>query len=371
MTTRPPYSAAAGKILRCDDDAVRPDEPGRRAATIEALTLAIREQARLRRRRRVALGAAALAASLIVAGYSLDRHLRPRALPVERVEAVTLVARARGNVTLVRAGDARPVVDAAAIGPGDHVVVASGAHAEIALSTGTRLVVSAGELAVVDAGTTQTMSLFDGEVHADVAKLRAGERFVIRTIDVEVEVRGTSFEVARVAPDPGCRGGVATRVGVREGVVVVRHRGIEERVVAGERWPRECAYVAPPPASSASGVATIAPAIDASPKKSIDKKPAAAASASVAASPMLAEQNAAYRVALDAKHRGDAAAAVAAFASFEAKYPASPLAESAMIERMRLTPDRGRAAAIARAYLVKYPVGLARKEAEQIAAVAP
>ena len=27
------------------------------------------------------------------------------------------------------------------------------------------------------------------EVHADVAKLRAGERFVIRTIDVEVEVQ--------------------------------------------------------------------------------------------------------------------------------------------------------------------------------------
>lgn len=375
MNARPPYSTAASKILRCDDNGVRPDEPRRRAATIEALTGAIRAHAHLRRRRRIALGVAALtaAAAVIIATHSLHRHSPPRGLAVERVDAVAFVVHAFGNVTLVRAGAARPLVDAAAIGPGDHVVVASGARADVALSTGTRLSMVAGELAVIEAGITrQILSLLDGVVRADVAKLRDGERFVIRTIDVEVEVRGTSFEVARVFPDPGCRGGVTTRVGVREGVVLVRHRGIEERIVAGERWPRECAPAAPAPTASVSSVATLGPVMAAPPKKIVDKKPAVASSpVAAAASPMLAEQNAAYRVALDAKHRGDAAAAIAAFASFEAKYPASPLAESAMIERMRLTADRARAASIAKAYLVRYPVGLARKEAEQVAAAAP
>src|SRR5690606_20168407 len=46
-----------------------------------------------------------------------------------------------------------------------------------------------------DGGRAEVVELAAGRVTVEVARLRAGERFVVRTEDAEVEVRGTAFEV--------------------------------------------------------------------------------------------------------------------------------------------------------------------------------
>ena len=164
-------------------------------------------------------------------------------------------------------------------------------------------------------------------------------------------MRGTAFKVSLVSPDAACGGGTPTRVGVTEGVVVVRHAGVESRVEAGQQWPSGCTQ--PLVAARASSGSSAA------------HGPAAAAPAS-----SLGEQNDMFADAMAAKRRGDTGEALADFNRFLARYPASPLAESATVERMRLlrTADPGRATTAARQYLGRYPNGFARAEAEAILA---
>jgi hypothetical protein len=82
----------------------------------------------------------------------------------------------------------------------------------------------------------------------------------------------------------------------------------------------------------------------------------------------LAEQNDSFARAIAAKNRGAAPEALAAFESFVARYPASQLLESALVERMRLlrTVDRRRAREAAHQYLAKFPAGFAHTEAQAL-----
>src|SRR5262249_2055397 len=134
------------------------------------------------------------------------------------------------------------------------------------------------QLAVVEEGRAQVFALNAGSLRADVAKLGSGERFIVRTADAEVEVRGTSFLVDVVPPDPACGAGNATRVQVFEGVGRVRAGGREAAVGPGEHWPRDCRQspaLAPseraatePPALRASVAPTTASAVRSSPAPS-------------------------------------------------------------------------------------------------------
>jgi outer membrane protein assembly factor BamD (BamD/ComL family) len=92
-------------------------------------------------------------------------------------------------------------------------------------------------------------------------------------------------------------------------------------------------------------------------------------SAAIAAS-RLAEQNDLFADGVAAKRRGDNTAAIATFERFLARYPASPLAESASVERMKLlaASGSGLAKGAATQYLARYPRGYARDDAERIAA---
>jgi len=346
---------AAAALLRRTP--AKPDAP---STTDRAIAIVAMERARSRMRQRalavrigvpLAAAAAVVLAALGVRGWKQQR--REVAAPVASVAKTPLnaaVARTLdGEVVIVRAGTELSVGSGLVVEPGDRVLATKGARAGLALPTGTQLLVDrGGDLAFLGNDTTQSFFLGAGAVRADVAKLHPGERFVVRTADVEVEVRGTSFRVERVVPDATCGNGVATRVLVFEGVVTVRSGATVTSVAAGEQWPRCAPTTASAPAASASSA------------------PSVVAKASAASE--LAAQNKLYGDAMAAKQRGELAVAVTGFESLLAKYPNSALAEQATVERMKALAkmDRARAVAAAKAYLARYPKGYARADAQAI-----
>jgi hypothetical protein len=84
----------------------------------------------------------------------------------------------------------------------------------------------------------------------------------------------------------------------------------------------------------------------------------------------LANQNRLFAEAMTARRRGEASEALRALDDFLRRYPQSPLAQDAHVERFRTlaeTGDRLAAAGAARAYLLLYPRGFAREEATALA----
>jgi hypothetical protein len=242
---------------------------------------------------------------------------------------------------------------------GDRVVTHDG-RAVYALSTGTR--VSVEPNGDVDLGITpsaQRFTLRSGSLHADVAKLVTGQRFLVTTADAEIEVRGTSFTVA-VSDHPTC--GTLTSVAVTEGTVWVRFHGTESVLVAGASWPPPCTAALPvtPATTQKPASVAIAPAVThAAPSPSLSPAPSPAMETS-----FLGEQNRIFEDAIAAKRRGDVAGALAGFD----RLTDGPLAESAAAERMRLLAGAhdARARAAAEQYLSRYPNGFAAGEARAI-----
>ena len=183
-------------------------------------------------------------------------------------------------------------------------------------------------------------------------------------------MRGTSFRIAIAEPDPSCGGGTTTRVTVYEGVVSVRHEAVEVRVPAHETWPAACSSATrrSPATSRAARAVAAGNLAGVSPRAPGAPEPSTNPPGTSEASSDLAEQNDAFARAVAAKRRGAVGEAVAAFEAFVARYPSSALAESALSERMKLlrTSDPARASVAAAQYLLRYPTGFARSEAEAI-----
>ncbi|MGZ3449237.1 MAG: FecR domain-containing protein [Polyangiales bacterium] len=336
-----PLARAAARLLRREKPRIMPPSENARARGIEAVRAALRAEKRRRMRMRVGIAAFAAAVAAVVI-FGVVRRRPTQALPPP---APSVVAYVDGT--------------GASVVSGGHIV-ANGGTSTIRLSTGTRLTLDApGELNVVEQGASQIYSLENGALRADVAKLAPGQRFVVRTVDAEIEVHGTSFRVTLVKED-ACAPGVRTRVQVLEGVVTVRAKGLDDRLFAGDAWPRACAIAAPLPSTSAT-VAAPVPTI-ALPKA----KPATLAPATSPS--VLAEQNDAFASAVEAKKSGNVSLAIDRFGAFERKYPSSALAETAAVERMRLlaATDPPRAKEAAQSYLLRYPTGTARVQAQKL-----
>jgi len=238
------------------------------------------------------------------------------------------------------------------------LVVQRGGRVAFLLSTGTRVAIDEGsDFAVVTEGATQLFRLAAGSVRADVHKLAQGERFVIGTRDGEVEVRGTSFRLSDVPSVSSCGNGSTTRLSVYEGIVSVRVGATEGRVGAGESWPPDCGGQASDPAGASVG-----------PSSSSSASPTRPGPTSNETRTLLAEQNDMYARAIAQRERGDLDGAVGAFDRLIAKYPSSPLVENAFAERMKIlaTAHPARALQAAREYLVRYPQGYAREDADTI-----
>lgn len=316
------------------------------------------------RSRRVMLAAAA-ALLLMMGGWGLVRRgtQRPVAHAADVHGAATL-ALAPGGTLLGQAGGERAAVAGGALAPGDTLHTTGGA-ARLVLSSGAEVAVAdATELryeAPQAAGWMhESLRLDDGRVDVHVPKLPAGGTFDVMTPDAVVEVHGTRFSVI---VDHG-----ATQVAVTEGRVEVRSRGTSTMLGAGDHWasrraePAQAVPVAPPsPSVAAPQAVAAAPA----------GRPAApVAAAPPAAASTLAQQNRLFQQAMDARRRGDDRRAVAILDQLLARFPGSPLAEDARVERFRALKRLGQgndASREARRYLADHPEGFARDEARDVA----
>jgi hypothetical protein len=226
--------------------------------------------------------------------------------------------------------------------------VSPDSEARFAYGSGTAVVVRDGaQITLVEQGDAKVFALARGSFSAKVSKLHERERFVVRTSDAEIEVRGTAFTVSVVPPRADCGGGTPTRLSVTEGVVVVRNGGQETRVAAGGSWP-QCEAPATPASTVPNRVATGGGSTNAAAPKVPHST--------------LAAQNDLFEAAMVKKRAGDANGAVALLDQLAATYPGSSYAQDAAVEKMRILRTRR----AAEDYLRRYPSGYAKKDAEAI-----
>ncbi|MEP7050474.1 MAG: FecR domain-containing protein [Pseudomonadota bacterium] len=321
------------------------------------------------------MGAVAAAAL----SYFVIQHLAEPALaPAQTVSAVVLSS-GSGNA-ISNQGGSQPLVNAAALPQGGRLVAGASGGATVRLSSGTELSVEHDtNVEFEDAGPVQRFFLGQGVLHARVAKLTRDQRFIVRTPDAEVEVRGTVFQVAIMDPDAPCAGGARTRVTVSEGLVEVRGGGASTYVRPGESWPAGCAASDPAlsqsahiaaPSRAEPAPARIAMSASASSVNTGSDASTPSAGVRVSKEPSnIARQNELFALATAQNRSGDREAALASFDALLQRYPQSPLAESASVQRMRLLEISNPAAAenAARQYLARYPQGYARTDAARIA----
>lgn len=392
----------------------------RRARLVPALAGAIREAGARRERdaaRRRALGAVALAAAVALGGVGAWRWLSP-AGSTSTSGAQLAAAPSHGS----GAGEAPPRSEPSAAasadpvrGAADHARVATlratagdvvvkhagrssvaSAGAEVALEAGdevatspdARALVQLESGAVVEAWSASSVKLFPpsapaapgaqaepgervalgaGRISVTVPVLEPGRSFRVLAPSAEVVVHGTAFDVA-VTGDAAAAEPLVTSVSVTEGLVSVRHTGDEIFVRPGERWLSSA-----PDATSATASADEPPARAAAPRAPAKPAPLGAAPAPAnarEAASQLADQNRMFQAAMAAKRRGDDRAVVQTLDLLLARYPSSPLAQEARVERMRALGrlgDHAGAARDARRYLVEHRDGFARDEAKDVA----
>ena len=264
--------------------------------------------------------------------------------------------------------------------PGMRLLAPQADPLRLASSDGTELTVEpGGSLTVSESGATRRFALMRGSVLAHVKKLSLGERFIVDTADAEVEVHGTIFRVSVMAEPPACGPATTTRVSVAEGVVSVS--GSAGRVILspGDEWPGACSSSARSNGDGDEGADDASPAR----RRSVTRRALATprvASATLPetrpASPpettfdagALEAQNDLFSAAIRAKRRGDAVGALALFERFIRRYPDASLVEGAFVQRMRLlaAADAQSGARAATQYLVRFPDGFARDEAQRI-----
>ena len=149
-----------------------------------------------------------------------------------------------------------------------------------------------------------------------------------------------------------------TTVSVTKGRVVVRH-GTEQiaAVTAGQSW------------TSARETAARTPEGPSVPQPAARSARNAVAAGKAMRPGTLAEENSLFQTAVDARNHGDDRSEADHLGALLNRFPGSPLAGEAHVERMRALQRTGQAAEAAREarrYLAEYPDGFARDEARRI-----
>jgi hypothetical protein len=354
----PRHAAAAAKLLQrgLSTPITAAGDRVRGLATIERAMMV-----RARRRRWLGISLLAAAALLLGVGLTYRGGSEPRALRV----AIQAAPLGKG-ATLSDPDRAQRLEVPMEITAGQLLETPPGGGASLQLSTGTNLTL-AGEtqLRVQSQNTVERFALRRGELSARVSKLANGQRFIVQTPDAEVEVRGTRFTVTVLEGGDACSSATRTRLHVTEGVVEVRSAAGLARVTGGQSWPVGCGRQEPEQTRP-----TIVPGqpLPASSQHRSFPPPGAAAIPSDRSS-ALVQQNDLFAQGVALRRVGDVSAALRVYQRLMREYPASPLAENAAVERLRLlSPGQpAKAREEARAYLTRYPRGFAVDEAKRLA----
>jgi hypothetical protein len=245
------------------------------------------------------------------------------------------VAAASGAVVVTHAGNADAVPAAADVpmDPSDEVTTAPGGEARLLFGMGVSLELLASTRVTVRAPERVAISAGEMRVHG------TSDAFRVETPDAEVTITGTSVVAVRDG---------ATRVSVSDGVVTIKQGDTQSTLHAGDTWPAPPALTsraAPPPAPSHVAV-----------KQRPDPS-------------TLDEQNRLLQRALGARRQGEDARAVADLDQLLGRYPGSPLAQEARVEKFRALERMGnhaKAVVEARRYLADYPNGFAASEAQSL-----
>ncbi len=348
----PRYASLTAKLLANAPAEGPPPTHEERAEAVAAMAAAIRARARRRRLVGAGLSFGAIAATLLVFLWLQRESSAPEPARIPTPVEVTATLTGRGTY-LVDEGAPTEVSEPRALLRGSKVHVRPSGSATLALSTGSTLRLEPEtELTVVEKREVERFALSRGALRAEVAKLRADQRFLIETIDAEVEVRGTSFRV-EVMPENRCA--TRTHVEVFEGVVSVRQDGELHPVRAGERWPREADCRPPEKPRLKRPLSRHRPVPPPPPARETP-------------SSHLGEENDLYAAAVAAARAGDDRRAIELYERLLERDPDGPLAETAASRRMKALEgfDLDRAAEAARRYLARYPEGFAREEARRI-----
>ena len=341
-----------------------------------------RERERSFRRVAASLAVAAGVLGAIGAGYSLkpSHPVKAAVAAISAPSAARSGVRAVSGVVTLMHESQESVIERSALTVGDSVSTAADARAEVAL---TDLVLAniagSSEVDVVaPRAAFHRLRLDRGRLDARVDdRPSSTPKLVVETPDVEIVVTGTVFEVDVTRPDPSAPS--VTSVSVTKGRVIVRRAGVEVAAVsAGQSWTSEVAVALLTPVPAASSFVSREaerPMASRAARSGGEERPVPTAvlpsAANLAEVQMgtLAEENALYQSAVEARSRGDDASAADRLGRLLRRYPGSLLAGEARVERMRALSRSGRAreaAREARRYLADHPDGFAREEAKRL-----
>ena len=385
------YAALAARVLKRKTITLR-DSGLSRDRGIAIVAQAMQESMRARRRLRLWIGStlttAAAAAALLTTTHYFRLSHRAIALPAARAcvnSPEGCGSASPGSLSNIDVGH----MDGRDIMPGTVMQADRGRPARVEFDSGTHMSLDGNTMLAYDEGAANhRFSLARGSVHLEVAKLKKDQRFLLNTVDAEVEVRGTVFDVAVLDAANGCE--QRTRVAVREGMVEVRSAAELRTLHGGDVWLGDCtpaaksedssskvASASARPVKSESGTNQHAPtsslAIEA-PTEAHPSLPAGSPNlpklAAADASPTsdLVKQNDLYARASAERNQGHPQEALALYNQLIVRYPTSALVESARVQRIRLLKqtDKIQAAREATQYLVQFPKGFARSEAEAL-----
>ena len=329
----PRYASLAARLLKRAMENVSPpsSDRARGLMTIEHAMVA------RGRRRRWHFSLAALVAAV---APILIWQLRSGDDARHAAEAVGAVSPLGNGATLQVGPLETPLLAQTTVGTGATIETARDGGAALQLATRSSLVLSgATSLRIDGSDRTQRFAVRRGGLSANVAKLASGHRFILETPDAEVEVRGTQFALRVLEQPQACGSGSRTRLDVSEGVVEVRAFGRASRVGAGQSWPADCAQVGRAPAGALvteAGPPSGAAARSSASAGTATARPIASTGSNVGGPSALTRQNDLFAEGVALRRQGDVGGALRAYQELITRFPSSPLAENAMVERMRL-----------------------------------
>jgi hypothetical protein len=295
----------------------------------------------------IAAASVLLVASVSIASLRWMRHLAPPGVELTAVAGEADIARNGVEQTLLPSARVALQAD-------EEIRTGANAHARAMMVTGAVIDIGpAARLRFMPASDRRHGHLHDrvelaaGKIDVSVPKLSDGDEVSVDAEEVSVVVHGTKFSVEHWAAEGGKAGG--TRVAVSEGKVSVYTGGQERLLTAGTQWT----LPTPPPAPSDDTATSLSQA--SAPPLGVEST--------------LATENALLGSAMQERRLGHYDRALSLLYGLIAKYPRSPLVETARLELLRIfgeTGESGRLRLEAERYLKDYPNGTARPEVRRM-----